>query len=414
VLLSRILASPQFRRATKLREFLSFVTEQSLKSPSDSISEQQIGRAVFGRPADYSPSEDNVVRAHARQLRIKLGEYFSSTGKEETLLLEIPKGSYVPVFAARPEVLVEAPAKPAPPDARRPFSRRDIVAVAAVALVLVGAIVWLTLQNRALNRKLSTLVEATSGSVPAPLGWVLEPDRSVTVVVADSAYGLMQDLIGHPALLEEYLGSAFWQRLKPTAGGDNDWMLHRLRSRQLTSYADVMLSSKIQNLAGPGANVSIRFARDIRPRQLNSGNFIFLGSAYANPWVALYNPKRNFVIQPSENGRQQNIVNKAPRPGEQPNYVLAGEDGAPGATYGLIAFSPSDGTRGNILIIEGTNMEGTEAAGNLILNQKSALDLLNLAGIKDKSKTHPAFEFLVETRVLAGEPSQTRVLGWRR
>src|SRR5208282_138508 len=63
--------------------------------------EQYIGCAVFGRRADYNPGDDNIVRAEARELRKRLEQYFAGEGKEESLEIRIPKGSYVPVFEAR-------------------------------------------------------------------------------------------------------------------------------------------------------------------------------------------------------------------------------------------------------------------------------------------------------------------------
>jgi hypothetical protein len=413
-LVQRISSSPQFRRAPKLRDFLTYVVEQTLQSQGDSLNEQQIGRAVFGRGADYSPSEDNVVRAHARQLRVKLSEYFSSKGKDEPLVLEIPKGSYVPVFSPRESV-------PAPPVAETPgrwpvwLSPRILywVVLAVLAGSLVASVL-LAVQNRALQRQLAA--SPAGAPILAPLAWVMGPDRSVSLVVADSCFGLMQDLAGRPASLEEYLDPEFWQRTAPfsAASGNGDRLMRRIRSRELTSYADVLLAAQILRLAGPRAKMSIRFARDVHPRELSSGNYIFLGSAYANPWVTLYDRKRNFQIQVDMASHQVSIINKKPRPGEQASYLMLGEDGQPGATYGLISFLPSDGTTGNVLLIEGTNMEGTEAAGSMILDPKSARDILSQAGIPEGSRSHPFFEILIETKVLAGEPSQTRVIAWRK
>lgn len=414
-LVQRISSSAQFRRATKLRDFLTYVVEQTLKNQGDSLSEYQIGRSVFGRSEDYSPSEDNVVRAHARQLRVKLSEYFSSAGKDEPLVVEIPKGSYAPVFSPRASVPV-APVTESP--ARWPArlsSRIPAWVVFAVLAISLGATVFLAVQNRALQRQVATSLGSTPGVITAPFAWVLDPDRSVSLVVADSCFGLMQDLAGRPASLEEYLDPEFWQKTKPSSpiASNGDWLMRRIRSRELTSYADVLLSARILRLAGPRAKIAIRFARDLNTRELNSGNFVFLGSSYVNPWLALYDRKRNFQIQVDAASRQ-NIINKAPRPGERASYFMLGEDGVPGVTYGLIAFCPSDGTTGNVLIIEGTNMEGTEAAGSMILDPKSAREILSQLGIPESSRTHPFFEILVETKVLAGAPSQTRVVAWRK
>lgn len=415
-LVLRISSSPQFRRAAKLREFLIYVVEQTLKSPGASLNEHQIGRAVFGRAEDYSPSEDNVVRAHARQLRVKLSEYFSASGKDEPLVLEIPKGSYLPVFSPR-ACVPAAPVEESPWrwPVRLPSRILSWVALAVVAGSL-GASAFLAVQNRTLQRQLATSLGATPSLIPAPLAWVLDPDHAVSLVVADSCFGLMQDLDGRPASLEEYLNPEFWQRAKPISPGSRnvDWLMRRIRSRELTSYADVLLAARILRLVGPRAEISIRFARDLHTRELNSANFVFLGSSYVNPWLALYDKRRNFRIEVDAAAARQGIINKAPRLGERASYHMLGEDGVSGVTYGLIAFCPSDGATGNVLIIEGTNMEGTEAAGSMILDPKSAREILSQAGIPDGSRAHPFFEILIETKVLAGAPSQTRVVAWRR
>ena len=49
-LLERVVASPQLRRAARMREFLLFVGQRSLKDGSGQIHEQEIGSEVFGRP----------------------------------------------------------------------------------------------------------------------------------------------------------------------------------------------------------------------------------------------------------------------------------------------------------------------------------------------------------------------------
>ncbi len=411
LLVQRIATGPQFRRAPKLRDFLTYVVEQTVSGQAESLNEHQIGRAVFGRADDYSPSEDNVVRAHARQLRVKIGEYFTTTGKEEPLLLEIPKGTYVPVFSPKPcEPLVPV----VEPPSRVQATRIPSWVVLALVACLTGACAFLAVQNRSLQRQSAASLASATPPLPAPLAWVFDPDRSVSLVVADSCFGLMQDLAGRPARLDEYVDPEFWKKVNSSASATDERLMRRIRSRELTSYADILLTARILRLAEPWSKIAIRFARDLHPRELNSGNFVFLGSSYSNPWVALYDRKRNFRIQVDAAAKQSSVINTNPRPGERASYLMLGEDGLPGATYGLLAFFPSDGTTGNVLVIEGTNMEGTEAAGGMILDPKSAHELLTMAGIPEGGRTHPFFEVLLETRALAGAPSQTRVVAWRK
>src|SRR6201993_630040 len=97
-LVQRIVSSAPFQRSNRLRDLLQFITEQTIHGKAHELTEQHIGNALFHKPSDYSPLEDSSVRVHVRQLRLKLHEYFNEEGRNETLILEIPKGSYAPLF----------------------------------------------------------------------------------------------------------------------------------------------------------------------------------------------------------------------------------------------------------------------------------------------------------------------------
>ena len=104
-LLERAAASSQLRRAARSREFLYYVGTRVLKEGCTEIHEQELGHAVFGRPENYDTSQDNIVRVSATELRKRLEGYFTTEGASEPLVVEIPRGSYLPVFRARPEVV---------------------------------------------------------------------------------------------------------------------------------------------------------------------------------------------------------------------------------------------------------------------------------------------------------------------
>src|SRR5467141_3879214 len=97
-LVQRIVSSPPFQKSTRLRDLLQFVTERTIHGNAHELTEQHIGNALFHKPSDYSPLEDSSIRVHARQLRLKLHEYFDEEGRNEPVVLNIPKGSYAPVF----------------------------------------------------------------------------------------------------------------------------------------------------------------------------------------------------------------------------------------------------------------------------------------------------------------------------
>src|SRR5215469_2584 len=128
--LEKVLASPGFSRNDRLSRFLRCVVEQQLTGRTDELKESVIAVEVLGRSPDHDPKQDSIVRTEAARLRVRLSEYYLGDGKDDPLVIELPKGGYVPAF--RPGVAERAPA----PQNRR-SSRRWIWAAAAVAFVVV-------------------------------------------------------------------------------------------------------------------------------------------------------------------------------------------------------------------------------------------------------------------------------------
>src|ERR1700758_1547626 len=95
-LVQRIVSSPPFQKTTRLRELLEYLAERTLHGHAHELTEQHIGNALFNKPSGYDPLEDSSVRVHVRQLRLKLHEYFDEAGRNEPMILAIPKGSYSP------------------------------------------------------------------------------------------------------------------------------------------------------------------------------------------------------------------------------------------------------------------------------------------------------------------------------
>lgn len=97
--LQNILSSRLFRNAHVLSIFLRFVTEQTLAGQMNMIKEYSIATQVLGRSVDFNPQADAVVRIHAGRLRKLLAEYYRLEGAGDDIFIEIPKGSYVPLFS---------------------------------------------------------------------------------------------------------------------------------------------------------------------------------------------------------------------------------------------------------------------------------------------------------------------------
>ena len=99
--IERILSSQTLSGSDQLKRLLRLVVERTLSGQPELLKEYNLGLEVFQRPPDYDPKVDPIVRVQAGRLRSKLIEYYASEGAQDSLVIQIPKGAYVPVFNAR-------------------------------------------------------------------------------------------------------------------------------------------------------------------------------------------------------------------------------------------------------------------------------------------------------------------------
>lgn len=114
--MDRILASPAFRGSKRCQEFLQFVVDEALEGDLDNLKERTLATEVFGRSAGADLTDDSIVRVGAREVRKRLAQYYAADGASDVVRIELPSGSYVPVFHL--PKLPQAPAQPAVPQPR--------------------------------------------------------------------------------------------------------------------------------------------------------------------------------------------------------------------------------------------------------------------------------------------------------
>jgi TolB-like protein len=145
--LDRIAASAPFSGSDRMTRLLRYLVDRTLSGEGDQLKEYVLGVEVFDRDQRYDPRLDSIVRVEARRLRAKLEEYYQGPGAEDAIRISIPKGTYVPVFAAVevPMAAADAPpvepaAAPPPPASTAPpsaVSFKGSVAVGLLALTVV-------------------------------------------------------------------------------------------------------------------------------------------------------------------------------------------------------------------------------------------------------------------------------------
>ena len=97
--LARLLKSERFVRNGNAARFLKFVVEESLAGRGDRLKAYTIATLALGRPDDFDPQADSIVRVQAARVRGQIEEYYASSGAGEPLRIELAKGSYQPTFA---------------------------------------------------------------------------------------------------------------------------------------------------------------------------------------------------------------------------------------------------------------------------------------------------------------------------
>jgi TolB-like protein/Tfp pilus assembly protein PilF len=141
--LAKILASRAFRSAASQREFLRYTVQEAVAGRGHAIKEYMIGTEALGRDESFDPRLDPIVRTQARKLRERLAKYYASDGTEDPLIVEFPKGSYVPTFRVARSlvpVLPDAPVTEVSATLYRPRSKVAATVLAGVALVAAASL----------------------------------------------------------------------------------------------------------------------------------------------------------------------------------------------------------------------------------------------------------------------------------
>src|SRR6185312_6124063 len=99
--LNRMVTSHVFSRSPQLGAFLRFVVEAVLHGKADRIKAYTIGVEVLRRDTKFDPQLDPIVRVEATRLRRAIERYYAGPGLTDAVIIDLPRGSYVPTFRRR-------------------------------------------------------------------------------------------------------------------------------------------------------------------------------------------------------------------------------------------------------------------------------------------------------------------------
>jgi hypothetical protein len=371
---SRILSSSVFCESPTLQRLFTYLVDQALDGHVGNLKEYSIGAEVFQRGAGFDPRTDSIVRVQMGVLRKKLAAYYEGPGKNDELMIEIPRGHYAPHFVPRivqptaPEILIE-PIEPAPVAPRRPFSLWLVAAGIALGMAAVYAIDRSPVASPSPQK---ATVESEWRNHPLWAGFV-GPNANTKLV------------IGAPMIVEFGLGLL----IRDTSVNRPEDIEASERIRRFEQQNNVKgTSTELYTGLGEAAGISLldRFfhasGQDlplIRNRltkwqDLTASNVIFLSSMrFRTLGQELKRPSEFEFVPVSPGG---NVVrNLKPRNGEKEFYQVSMRDSGTGIDYALITVWPGTSPGRRIMAVGGSHTWGTEGAVMYITDPEALREL---------------------------------------
>ncbi len=396
LLVERVAASRYIGRSARLRDLLVYVCDRVLEHGAHEIHEQEVGHAVFGRPVDYDTISDNIVRVHASMLRKRLEQYFSSEGRDEPVLIELPKGNYAPVFSDRkpsetvPPLVPVLPAAPGP--ASIPRTAWGIGLFAGVVGIFALVAVALLIRGKSISGMPS--LSAAQTAVHGIWSQIFVAGSRTDIVMDDEGVGLYQELTGRPIALSDYFNRNYLrglaadsskQRLSQEAAG-------AIILKRQSSYASAALLWKLGAIASDAKGVaSVHFARDYSFRELRADNAVLLGNRLSNPWIEAFQDRVGLRWKyDGDRGGYYPIDTWATT--ESEDRFRSSGDG-----YAMIAMLPNLGGTGTVLILSSSGGSAMNAAGDFLADNGAMAHLKKLLPHAQRDK-FPYFEALLRVK----------------
>src|ERR1700758_1149241 len=149
----KVAASSVLHGSESLCKLLRYLAHHAIEHPGIPLKEYQIATEEFGRPPDFDPAVDSMVRVQAGRLRAKLAEYYAGEGSADPVKIELPKGTYTLAFqkrdtASKSDRHPQVSAEHSQPPAGEQVQRAWLLSVVVLSLLLAGSLLALYLTRK--------------------------------------------------------------------------------------------------------------------------------------------------------------------------------------------------------------------------------------------------------------------------
>ena len=402
--LTSVLASRHFRQARSLEKFLTFVVNRSLAGETDRLKELSIGIEVFQRPSDFDPRIDTVVRVQAANLRRKLSEYYLEEGLGDRVLIDLPKGHYVPTFQYRPlqnGLPPEAPTSSLEEGEAHPLFRKEprrrAIPLWVLLLCTIGGLILGILAT------LGFVAGRNYSSAPSPMAGTTRPDPAVLPIwekfLTPDAHNLLA--YGAPQFFASdgmYIRDVLVNSSEEVGSGPGTRLARVARDlgislRPTEIYTGVGEAHGINTVSRffweNSFNLQIARSRIVGWQDFKNTNLIFLSSLRFHTLIDGLGYPTDFQI--SRDNKLAQILNLRPSPGEEKAYGPQGD-------YAIITLWPGKSDSRRILQLSGVTTWATLAAAEYVTDLESLRELA------------PHFEECRRRKGLASHPPYFQIL----
>jgi hypothetical protein len=397
--LSRLLVHPLFANSKRYPALLAYTVEQTLLGNASELKERSIGIEVFGRSPTYDANADPVVRITAGEVRKRLSIYYYDASHSGELVIELPIGSYVPVFrfqdapAAELQVPVAgsepipAPVAGNPLQAEAPSRRRlRWIPISGLAALACAAGIGIGLR----------IHPPKPVEPPSNMDRFWEPFTSsagpTTFCLGEPAKSINMDSL-----------DSFDAPVSPPAQPQQLYV--RLHLSGNLALADVVtLTRTAAALEARHKSFRVVPASEASFAQLREGPIVLIG-AFDNIWTLRVTQKLRFGFE-SKDGEALIVDRKSK---EKTSWATAWD--LPyrklSRDYAIVARIHDSTTGQPVIIAAGISEEGTEAAGEILYNPVYLDTLLSKAPANWEKLN---LEAVIETQVIEGHSGPPNIL----
>jgi hypothetical protein len=404
--LDKILASHYFQHAGRCKQFLRYVVEHKLEGRQEKLKERTIGTEVFQRPPGYATGEDPVVRVQAGEVRRRLEQYYQSVPDDSPIRIELPVGSYSPIFQRR------SAAAPANSPARRdlgdpapePQTRRGrVLLLTALTLVLAALLTAFGVHRWAFQR--SALDQFWSPVFATRQPVLICLAKPVAYRPNEDVYRLYSHT--HPGTFKTEA-----ERANTPLQLDPDTKL---------TWGDLFVYTDYGVAAGDvyaAAAISTLLGRLDKPSQLRIGSNYTYADLRNSPAVVVGGFNNKWTMQLTSNLQfafiedNQDYMIRERIPGGRVWHTRLGPQGETLEDFGIVSRLLDSKTGQFTITVAGIGPKGTQAAGEFVSNAQNLEEGLRNA---PSNWQNGNLEIVVQTTVtdsVAGPPHAVAAYYW--